>query len=271
MRPCWTTLTHLLVSLNTPEAKQKCMNTIKRLWGFFSTQEFWSFSCSCCYRPNHKTRRLAAQSQAKDPISCHWLRTITDARRKNASNSAFMEWSFPWYALSASSNNCLRTSSISYGIQTITFNEGLLSRGCHQVVVIRSQVTLRQLELGRVQTAPEKGSEVQSRGQNSCLAPPCDMRTCHSSAPWVPSHRHGRPQTHLAQVFWSATSFLRMKRQLKKKKKKKYETQAFQGAFPVTCTAGKLLFCMFQEEVYTYFPTVYWSSFPGTEHSLQMC
>lgn len=159
-----------------------------------------------------------------------------------------MEWSFPWYTLSVSSNNCLRTSSISYGIQTITFNEGLLSLGCHQVVVIRSPVTLCQLELGRVQTAPEKGSEVQSRGQNSCLVPSCDMRTCHSSAPWVPSHRHGRPQTRLAQVFWSVTSFLGMKWQLKKKKKKKYETHAFPGALPVTCTSGKLLFCMFQEK-----------------------
>lgn len=63
------------------------------------------------------------------------------------------------------------------------FNEELLSLGCHQLVVIRSQVILRQLELGRVQMPPEKGSKVQSPGQISCLAPSCRRWSCHSSTP----------------------------------------------------------------------------------------
>lgn len=144
-------------------------------------------------------------SQAQDPISCLWQRAITDARRKNVRNSAFMEWSFPWYALAVSSNNCLRVPWASHSIQTITFNEGVLSLGCHQVVVIRSWVILCQLELGSIQKVPKQDSEGQPQEQPSCLAPSHGRSICHScAAGWQPPARPplGSPLCRCSALQW---------------------------------------------------------------------
>lgn len=170
---------------------------------------------------------------------------MTDAWRKNVRNSTFIEWFFPWYSLAVSSNNHLRVSRASRGIQTIMFNEELLSLGCHQVVVIRSRVILCQLELGRVQTAPEKGCKVQSLGQSSCLASPAEGGAATHPLP-------GRWETACAETQaspntpWHRCSAMRCYslgsdgNWRKKKLRKKYETQTFPGAFLETFTASKL-------------------------------
>lgn len=149
-----------------------------------------------------------------------------------------MEWSFPWYALAVSSNNHLRVSQAGCGIQTITFNERVLSLDCHQVVVIRYQVILCQLELGSIQTAPEKGSEGWSRGQTSHLAPFLPQTGGLPLLCMRPhSHRHSIPRIHPCAGALVCSAVPGGEVTIKRKKK---ETWTLSEALTVTFAAGKL-------------------------------
>lgn len=202
-------------------------------------------------------------SQAQDPISCLWQRAITDARRKNVRNSAFMEWSFPWYALAVSSNNCLRVPWASHSIQTITFNEGVLSLGCHQVVVIRSWVILCQLELGSIQKVPKQDSEGQPQEQPSCLAPSHGRSICHSCCRLTTTSTASLGFTPLQVLCSAVRGCLGVKRQLKGKQKLIGSLSIFRSPLSnwnYSCWKAVILHILGERsKACAHFATIYWS------------